>query len=66
MKRKTNDESFTKSTHHCSWSSPDWDLPLPLLGATMIYGLIGIGIGILLAAIWEVLYFHKNIKENDK
>jgi len=32
----------------------------------MIYGLIGIGIGILLAAIWEALYFHKNIKENDK
>ena len=29
----------------------------------MIYGLVGIGIGILLAAAWEMMYFNKNMKD---
>jgi len=29
----------------------------------MIYGLVGIGIGILLAAAWEMMYFNKNTRD---
>lgn len=32
----------------------------------MIYGLIGIGIGIIIASAWEMLYFNKNIHDKDK
>ena len=32
----------------------------------MIYGLIGIFIGILIASLWEILYFNKNISNKDK
>jgi hypothetical protein len=31
----------------------------------MIYGLVGIGLGILIATLWEVVYFNKNMR-NDK
>ena len=31
----------------------------------MIYGLVGIGLGILIATLWEVIYFNKNMR-NDK
>jgi len=29
----------------------------------MIYGLVGIGIGILIASLWEMMYFNKNMKD---
>ncbi len=32
----------------------------------MIYGLIGIFIGILLASLWEVIYFNKALKNEDE
>ena len=32
----------------------------------MIYGLIGIFIGILLASLWEVIYFNKTLKNEDE
>ena len=32
----------------------------------MIYGLIGIGIGIIIASVWEMLYFNKNLSNKDK
>jgi len=32
----------------------------------MIYGLVGIGIGILIASLWEMMYFNKNIKDDPK
>lgn len=32
----------------------------------MIYFLIGIGVGIITAAAWEVVYFNKNINHKDK
>ena len=32
----------------------------------MIYGLIGIFIGILIASFWEILYFNKNLSNKDK
>jgi len=31
----------------------------------MIYGLVGIGLGVLIATLWEVIYFNKNMR-NDK
>lgn len=31
----------------------------------MIYGLVGIGLGVLFATLWEVIYFNKNMR-NDK
>ena len=32
----------------------------------MIYGLIGVFIGILLASLWEVIYFNKTLKNEDE
>jgi len=32
----------------------------------MIYGLIGIFIGIVLASLWEIIYFNKNLSNKDK
>lgn len=28
----------------------------------MIYGLVGLGIGIIIVVAWEIMYFHKNTK----
>lgn len=30
----------------------------------MIYGLVGIFVGILIACVWEVFHFHKNTKDD--
>lgn len=31
----------------------------------MIYGLVGVFVGILIACMWEALHFHKNTKKGE-